>query len=134
MRGGTANCSVSLSDTEIGTPLIDHPTILVAMNQPSLDKFGDDVVPGGTIFVNSSLVERMPERDDVEVVAVPVNEIADGLGNPRVANMVMMGAMLAKGCSVSREAVIAALPKVVKAGGPIVELDRKAIEAGLEAV
>jgi 2-oxoisovalerate ferredoxin oxidoreductase beta subunit len=134
MRGGTANCSVSLSDTEIGTPLIDHPTILVAMNQPSLDKFGDDVVPGGTIFVNSSLVERMPERDDVEVVAVPVNEIADGLGNPRVANMVMMGAMLAKGCSVSREAVTAALPKVVKAGGPIVELDRKAIEAGLEAV
>jgi 2-oxoglutarate ferredoxin oxidoreductase subunit gamma len=134
MRGGTANGSVTLSDTEIGTPLIDHPTILVAMNGPSLDKFGAHVVPGGVIFVNTSLAEKLPERDDVTVVPVPVNEIADRLGQPKVANMVMMGAMLAHGCSVSREAVAAALPKLITAGPQLLELDRKAIEAGIEAV
>jgi 2-oxoisovalerate ferredoxin oxidoreductase beta subunit len=134
MRGGTANCSVTISDTEIGTPLIDNPTILVAMNGPSLDKFGSHVVPGGVIFVNTSLAEKLPDRDDVTVVPVPVNEIADRLGQPKVANMVMMGAMLAKGCSVSREAVAAALPKVIQVGPKLMELDRKAIEAGMEAV
>jgi 2-oxoisovalerate ferredoxin oxidoreductase beta subunit len=134
MRGGTANCSVTLSDTEIGTPLIDHPTILVAMNGPSLDKFGSHVEPGGVIFVNTSLADKLPERDDVTVVPIPVNEIADRLGQPKVANMVMMGAMLAHGCSVSREAVAAALPKVIKVGPKLMELDRKAIEAGMEAV
>jgi Pyruvate/2-oxoacid:ferredoxin oxidoreductase gamma subunit len=134
MRGGTANCSVTMADTEIGTPLIENPTILVAMNGPSLDKFGSHVVPGGVIFVNTSLADKLPERDDVTVVPVPVNEIADRLGQPKVANMVMMGAMLAKGCSVSREAVAAALPKLIKAGPKILELDRKAIEAGIEAV
>jgi 2-oxoisovalerate ferredoxin oxidoreductase beta subunit len=134
MRGGTANCSISMSDTEIGTPLIDHPTILVAMNGPSLDKFGEAVVPGGTIFVNTSLAERMPERDDVTVVPIAVNEIADRLGQPKVGNMVMLGAMLARGCSVSYEAVLAALPKVVKASPSLIELDRQAIQAGIEAV
>ena len=97
-------------------------------------QFGPHVVPGGVIFVNTSLAEKLPEREDVAVVPVPVNEIADRLGQPKVANMVMVGAMLAHGCSVSPEAVAAALPKVIKVGPQLMELDRKAIEAGMEAV
>jgi 2-oxoglutarate ferredoxin oxidoreductase subunit gamma len=104
------------------------------MNQPSLDKFCESVVPGGTIFLNESLVERNPERDDVKIVSIPVNQIADQLGQPKVANMVMLGAMLAQDCAVSREAVMAALPSVIRVGGPLLELDRKAIQAGIEAV
>jgi 2-oxoglutarate ferredoxin oxidoreductase subunit gamma len=76
----------------------------------------------------------MPERDDVTVVPIAVNEIADRLGQPKVGNMVMLGAMLARGCSVSYEAVLAALPKVVKASPSLIELDRQAIQAGIEAV
>ena len=105
MRGGTANCSVTISDEEIGSPLIEHPTALVAMNGPSLEKFGDDVAPGGTIFYNSSMIDKAPTRGDVTSIPVPANEIADRLGNPRVANMVMLGAMLASGCVLSKEAV-----------------------------
>jgi 2-oxoglutarate ferredoxin oxidoreductase subunit gamma len=133
MRGGTANCSVTLADVEIGTPLIDHPTALVAMNGPSLERFAPDVVPGGTVFLNASMVKQRPDRDDVTVVSVPVNEIADGLGQPKVANTVMLGAMLAQGCSLSREAVEAALPKAFRTA-ELLELNRKALQAGMEAV
>jgi 2-oxoisovalerate ferredoxin oxidoreductase beta subunit len=134
MRGGTANCSVTIADHEIGSPLIQHPSTLVAFNGPSLDKFGGDVEPGGTIFYNSSLINEPPKRTDVTLVPVPVNEIADGLGNPRVANMVMLGAILANGCVVSKEAVIAAMPTVVKSQPQMIELNKKAIAAGMEAV
>jgi 2-oxoisovalerate ferredoxin oxidoreductase beta subunit len=134
MRGGTANCSVTIADHEIGSPLIQNPDTLVAMNGPSLDKFGGDVAPGGTIFYNSSLITEAPKRTDVTLVPVPVNEIADRLGNPRVANMVMLGAMLANGSCVSKEAVIAAMPTVVKSQPQMIELNKKAIKAGMEAV
>jgi 2-oxoisovalerate ferredoxin oxidoreductase beta subunit len=133
MRGGTANCSVSVSDSEIGSPLILQPTHLVAMNGPSLEKFGNDVAPGGTIFYNSSMIDTEPQRDDVQKVAVPVNEIADRLGHPKVGNMVMLGAMLRHGCAVSKEAVLAALPRVVKSHPEMVELNCKAIDAGMQA-
>jgi 2-oxoisovalerate ferredoxin oxidoreductase beta subunit len=132
MRGGTANCSVTIADHEIGSPLIQHPSTLVAMNGPSLDKFGGDVEPGGTIFYNSSLIDEPPKRTDITIIPVPVNEIADRLGNPRVANMVMLGAMLANGCCVSKEAAIAAMPTVVKSQPQMIELNKKAIEAGME--
>jgi 2-oxoisovalerate ferredoxin oxidoreductase beta subunit len=134
MRGGTANCSVTVSDEEIGSPLIQEPTVLVAMNGPSLDKFGNDVVPGGTIFWNSSLIEQGPQRANVTSVPVPVNEIADRLGNPRVGNMVMLGAMLAHGSVISKEAAVAALPAVIAARPEMIQLNVKAIEAGMEAV
>jgi 2-oxoisovalerate ferredoxin oxidoreductase beta subunit len=133
MRGGTANCSVTLSDVEIGTPLVDHPSILVAMNGPSLERFAPEVAPGGTIFFNSSMIDRGPEREDVTVVPVAANEIADRLGQPRVANMVMLGAMLAGGLGLSKEAVLAALPLVVKSAGALIDLDRTAIEEGVKS-
>jgi len=134
MRGGTANCSVTVADHEIGSPLIEHPSLLVALNGPSLERFAGDVVAGGQIYYNSSMIDRAPERPDVTVTAVPANEIADRLGNPKVANMVMLGAMLAGGCAVSREAVLAALPLVIKGQPELLQLDREAIEAGMEAV
>ena len=134
MRGGTANCSVTVADQEIGSPLIQEPTVLVAMNGPSLEKFGADVVPGGTIFWNSSLIEKGPQRTDVTSVPVPVNEIAEKLGNPRVGNMVMLGALLAHGSAISKEAAVAALPAVIAARPEMIQLNVKAIEAGMEAV
>ncbi len=134
MRGGTAYCNVTVSDEEIGSPLIQHPTVLVALNGPSLARFGSDVVAGGTIFFNSSLVSEPPTRSDVTVVSVAANEIADRLGNAKVANMVMLGALVARGCGVSRDAVFAALPAVVKSRPELIQINRKAIEAGIEAV
>jgi 2-oxoglutarate ferredoxin oxidoreductase subunit gamma len=92
MRGGTANCSVILSPQTIGSPIVSNPTELIAMNEPSLAKFVDSVQPGGFIFLNGMDIhpEKVPE--DVKVINVPCGEIAARLGNPKVANMVMLGA------------------------------------------
>ena len=95
MRGGTANCSVILSDDTIGSPIIYTPTELIAMNTPSLKKFENDVIPGGIIFLNSSIIKEDVEREDVRVIKVPCDQIAVELGNPKVANMVMLGAYIA---------------------------------------
>jgi len=95
MRGGTANCSVILSDDTIGSPIIYTPTELIAMNTPSLKKFEKDVIPGGIIFLNSSIIKEDVEREDVRVIKVPCDQIAVELGNPKVANMVMLGAYIA---------------------------------------
>ncbi|MCP3979284.1 MAG: 2-ketoisovalerate ferredoxin oxidoreductase [bacterium] len=134
MRGGTANCSVTLSMQEIGSPVIQNPSVLVAMNQPSIERFARDVAPGGAILYNSSMVDQPPERDDVEVVPVAANEIADRLGDPTVANMVVLGALLEIGCAVSHEAVLAALPVVCKSRPQLIELNKKAIQEGISAV
>lgn len=92
MRGGTSNCSVILSDTRIGTPLIENPTDIIVMNRPSLAKFEGDVVPGGSIFINSSVVTEKVSRDDVKAYYIPSDDIARELGNTKVGNMVMLGA------------------------------------------
>jgi 2-oxoglutarate ferredoxin oxidoreductase subunit gamma len=94
MRGGTANCSVVLSDRPIGSPVIQSPRCLMVLNLPSLDKFEDDVKPGGLIVVNTSLVPREVRRTDVRVCKVPGNDVAVELKNPRGVNMVMLGAFL----------------------------------------
>jgi 2-oxoglutarate ferredoxin oxidoreductase subunit gamma len=94
MRGGTANCAVVVSDEEIGSPVIGKPDVVVAMNNPSLLKFESAVKPGGLLFINSTLVDREPSRTDIKIIKVPANQIAMDLGNARIANMVMLGAML----------------------------------------
>ncbi|MDO4962058.1 MAG: 2-oxoacid:acceptor oxidoreductase family protein [Eubacteriales bacterium] len=94
MRGGTANCTVIVSDKTISCPLINDADVLVAMNLPSLRKFESMVVPGGIIFINSSLVPETSTRTDVKVIEVPANEKALELGNDRAANIVMLGAIL----------------------------------------
>lgn len=95
MRGGTANCTVILSDERIGAPLVENPTEIIVMNRPSLAKFEPTVIPGGTVFVNSSIVSEKVSRTDVKAVYVPCDEIALELGNPKVGNMVMLGAYVA---------------------------------------
>ena len=94
MRGGTANCSVAISEDPIVSPIILEPTELIAMNLPSLDKYEPTVVPGGTIFVNSSIITEKVTRTDVKAVYVPCLDIAQELGNLKVANMVMLGAYI----------------------------------------
>ena len=94
MRGGTANCSVIVSDEPIGAPIVTEATAAIVMNRPSLDKFEQDVIPGGSLFVNSSLIDKKASRDDIKVYYVPANEIANELGTDKVANIVMLGAYL----------------------------------------
>jgi 2-oxoglutarate ferredoxin oxidoreductase subunit gamma len=92
MRGGTANCTVVISDRPIGSPVIQSPFAVIALNQPSLDKFEPAIKPKGLLVMNTSLIERHPKRDDVEVIRIAANQIAMGLGNGRAANMVALGA------------------------------------------
>jgi 2-oxoisovalerate ferredoxin oxidoreductase beta subunit len=134
MRGGTANCSVTLADQEIGSPLVPNPTTLVAMNGPSLERFGEDVVPDGRIFYNSSMIDEPCSRSDVRSIPVPVNQIADRLGNAKVGNMVMLGAILADDPPVSREAITAALPGVMKSNNELMDLNLEAIDAGFQCI
>lgn len=96
MRGGTANCTVVISDEEIGSPTVKNPTAAVVMNLPSLDKFEPRVVPGGVLVVNSSLVNRDPVRSDITWLMIPAQEIAETIGPRRLLNMVMLGALLDK--------------------------------------
>jgi len=94
MRGGTCNCTVVLSDRPIGSPISKSPDGLIALNLPSLDKFEEAVRPDGVIVVNTSLINRLPRRADVRVVAVPANELAIECGSAKAANMVALGAFL----------------------------------------
>jgi len=96
MRGGTANCTVVVSDMEIGSPNVRNPRALIAFNPPSLVKYQDQVVPGGIVVVNASLVHEKPSRQDVTVLMVPANRIAEEIGNPRMTNMVLVGALLSR--------------------------------------
>ena len=91
MRGGTANCSVCLSDEAIGSPLVTNPNVLVAMNRPSLDKFVNDVEPGGVILLDSSLIDVKVERDDVTTYYVPASKLAEENGLKGLANIILIG-------------------------------------------
>jgi 2-oxoglutarate ferredoxin oxidoreductase subunit gamma len=96
MRGGTANCTVIVSDKKIASPVTSKPDILVAMNYPSLVKFEPTVKQGGLVFINSSLIDEKPEREDIIPVPVPIGALAGELGSDRQANMIMIGAVMAK--------------------------------------
>lgn len=94
MRGGTANCTVVISDDEIGSPFVRNPGAVLVMNLPSLDKYEPVVKPGGVLVINSSMVNRKPTRTDIRVISIPASEIAQALGDPRMTNMVMVGGLL----------------------------------------
>jgi len=94
MRGGTANCTVVIADEEIGSPLVQHPPLAIALNLPSFDKYEPLMQPGGTLIVNQSMVDRGANRDDVDVLLVPCNEIAEEIGDKKLMNMVAAGALL----------------------------------------
>ena len=131
MRGGTCNCSVSISDEPIGSPLVVEPNILLAMNQPSLEKFENAVVPGGTIFVDSSLINRLPERTDVKVFNIPATNIAEENGLKGLGNVIMVGKIFKETGFCKEETLEAAIRKVVPARkATMVDLNLKALEIG----
>ena len=135
MRGGTANCSVVLSDESIVSPIVLEPTELIAMNLPSLLKFESLVKPGGTIFVNSSVVDKKVERTDVKAVYVDCIKIADELGNAKVANMVMLGAYIEAMRNLSTETIKEMLVHMFT--GPkakLVDLNIEALKRGAACV
>lgn len=135
MRGGTANCTVIVSSDEVASPVVPNPMTLIAMNKPSLDKFEPEVEKGGTIIFNESLISQNVKRNDVQVFKVPANEIANELGNLRVANMVALGAYVAERKTVQMESIFQALEKILgKKSDKIVELNKKALEQGAQAV
>ncbi|HHV78104.1 MAG TPA: 2-oxoacid:ferredoxin oxidoreductase subunit gamma [Firmicutes bacterium] len=133
MRGGTANCSVVVSDEEIASPVVTEPTVLVVMNRPSLDKFEGWLVPGGLLIINTSLVKREPSRDDINIVRIPCSEVADELGSAAVANMIVVGAVVSRTGIVKMESVVEGLKKVVPAHRHnLIPLNLKALEKGRE--
>ena len=105
MRGGTANCSVVLSDDPVGSPIVNHPDVLIVMNLPSLDKYEDAVVPGGTIFVDSTLIQRKVRRTDVKAVYIPATRLAQQNGFSTLANMILMGKVMGESDFISYDGV-----------------------------
>ena len=130
MRGGTCNCTVVLSDAPIGSPISKSPHGLIALNLPSLDKFEDAVRPGGIITVNTSLINRLPRRADLTVVAVPANEVAIECGSPKAANMVALGAYLGASLVVDLEQVKAIITESFAAKPKLVDINHAALARG----
>jgi len=133
MRGGTANCSVKISKAKIGSPLVANPTLLIAMNRPSLDKFENDVMADGLIIYDNSLVDREPQRKDVEVLPIPATKFADEMGNTKIANMIIVGALVEKLGFMSLDIILESLGEVMKKK-KLVELNQKAIMRGVNFI
>ena len=133
MRGGTASCSVIISDEPVGSPIVSNPDILVAMNLPSFDKFESTVVKGGMIFADSTLIERKSERDDVKVFYIPATQLASDNGFPTLANMIIVGKILKELGQFDEDALRAALGKVISAKrADMLETNLKAMKLGAE--
>ena len=133
MRGGTASCSVILSDSPVGSPIVSNPNVLIALNLPSLDKYEPAAVPGAKIFVESSLIDRKVERDDVEAFYIPATKMATDLGTPTLANMVILGKMIKETGVVGFDAIENGLKKVIPAKkADMLELNLKALKAGYD--
>jgi len=132
MRGGTANCTVVISDRPVGSPVIRSPRAVVAMNLPSLDKFEPDVRTGGLLLINTSLINRKSTRDDLTVIDVPANQIANELGNRRGANMVALGAYLGATDAVSVDGVIEVVRETFAAKPGVIDMNINALHRGHE--
>jgi 2-oxoglutarate ferredoxin oxidoreductase subunit gamma len=132
VRGGTANCTVAISDEEIASPVASAPEFVVVMNQPSLIRFQNQVQSGGVLFFNSSLIKAEVSRGDIELVGIPASRIAEGLGSPRSANMVIMGAFIKKSNLVSMATLIEGLKGTLKNKTKLIAVNRKALMAGYD--
>jgi len=133
MRGGTANCSVCVSDDPIGSPLVTEPDILIAMNGPSYDKFIGMVAPGGLAIIDSTLVNRQCERDDIRLVAVPATQLSKDEELDGIANMILLGKMLAESNFTSLENLEKSVQKCVPAGKThLLVHNMRAIKLGME--
>jgi len=133
MRGGTANCSVILSDTPVGSPIITEPDVLVAMNLPSLQKFVDAVVPGGKIIIDSTLIDAKVERTDVEVFYVPATQMAKDAGFSTLANMILAGKVLKETNAVSFDGNKETLETFIPAKkANLIDINCQALQAGYD--
>ena len=133
MRGGTAHCIVILSDEDIGSPIIRQPSICIVMNPPSMDKYVDLVKPGGLLVANSTLVRTRAEREDIEAIYVPANDLAAELGNVKMANVVLLGAMLGRREIVPIESVVRTLDEhIPERRRKIIEPNKRALARGVE--
>lgn len=131
MRGGTASCSVIVSDDPVGSPIVDHPDVLMVMNLPSLDKYEKAVAPGGMIFLDSSLIGRKVERTDVKVFYIPATKMAGEQGVSTLANMILTGKILKELDEFDEESIKSALNKVVSAKHPeMFDFNMKALALG----
>ena len=133
MRGGTAYCTVVVSDQPIGSPVIKNPSHLVAMNRPSLEKFSGTIKPGGLIFINGSLISVRSGRDDVRELIVPVIEIARDLGTVKAANVVALAAFVAKSDIVRIASLKASVAEEFASREKLIPLNMKAVEEGVKA-
>jgi 2-oxoglutarate ferredoxin oxidoreductase subunit gamma len=134
VRGGTANCTVAVSDEEIASPIASSPDYVIAMNRPSLVRFQNQIKSGGVLFLNSSLIQANTSRDDIEVVRVAADAIAKELGSARSANMVMLGAFIKVSGIVSLDGIIEGLKNTLKKKHKLIAINEKAINAGYDSV
>ena len=135
MRGGTANCTVIISSEEIASPVVPHPKSIIVMNEPSLNKFEPNVKKEGLIVLNDSLIKQKVNRDDVTVIRIPANDIANQLGNLRIANMVILGAYVKKLEIIKMETIFEALEKALSGRNQnLIDINKEALKKGDELV
>ena len=132
VRGGTANCTVAISDEEIASPVASSPTFVVALNQPSMLRFENTIQSGGIMFLNSTLIGVPPSRGDIEVVNIPANAIAEKLGNIKSANMVILGAFIKKSNLVKLDSLIDGLIVALKGNQKLISINKDALHAGFD--
>ena len=133
MRGGTANATVVISDEKIASPFVEVPDVAIIMNQPSLDKFEPDIASGGLAVINSTMVEDAGSRTDIDRVSVGASEIANSLGNARVANIVMLGAFIKRTGILQSRSIVRAIDELFSTKKPaFIEINTNAFNAGYE--
>ena len=133
VRGGTANCTVAVSDEEIASPVASTPGFVVAMNQPSFVRFQGALQSGGLLCANSSLVHTESARSDIEIVAVPTSELAGELGSMKVANMIMLGALVRASGMISYDAMVENLAEILGKGrAKLLDLNKRALAVGYD--
>lgn len=135
MRGGTANCNVIISDEPVGAPIVTEATAAIVMNRPSLDKFENDVIPGGALLINSSLIDKKATRDDIKVYYVPANDIANELGTGKIANMIMLGAYLAISGAAKEDTIMEIIAEIFSGKkASVIPLNKEALLRGAACV
>ncbi|MBN1497402.1 MAG: 2-oxoacid:acceptor oxidoreductase family protein [Spirochaetes bacterium] len=132
MRGGTANCTLCISDEEVASPVASTPDILVAMNQPSLMAFISRLEAGGQLLYNADLVDYVPERGDIEIFPAPVNRLGRELGSERSANMVMLGALVKMTDIIKIETIYKSIEMMMGSKKKLAESSVKAVQAGYD--
>lgn len=132
MRGGTANVTTVISDKPVGSPIISHPDIVVALNQPSIDKFGPMIKPGGLLVYNEDMCPHGIDRTDIDKVSAPMTSIAQEIGNHKVTNMVAIGIIIGKTGLVKKETMVQAIAALKKKAPELYEMNLTAIDKGFD--